>query len=219
VARRRTLRDERRRRLGQNFLRPDLAERWVEEAGFRPGERVVEIGAGLGAVTFALARRSLDVVAVELDPDWAAKLRERVRRECPGRVRVVEADFRAWPLPATPFRVVGALPFGATTDILHRLFDDPAVPLVRADLIVQWEVARKRAADPPTSLLSTVWAQWWEFSLGMRIPAHAFRPVPRVDGGVLVATRRERPLLPPALAADYAEFVRARWPFARPADS
>jgi len=213
AVRRRTSRDERRRRLGQNFLRPDLAERWVEDAGFRPGERVVEIGAGLGAVTFALARRELEVVAVERDPDWAARLRERVRRECPERVRVVEADFRLWPLPATPFRVVGSLPFGATTDILHRLLDDPSLPLIRADLIVQWEVARKRAADPPDSLLSTVGAQWWRFALGMRIPARAFRPIPRVDGGVLIVTRRERPLLPAALARDYAEFVRARWPF------
>lgn len=215
-ARRRTLRDERRRRLGQNFLRPELAERWVADADLRPGERVVEIGAGLGAVTLALARRGLEVDAIELDPVWAMRLRERVRREAQRRVRVVEADFRAWPLPATPFRVVGALPFSATTDILRRLLDDPRVPLLRADLIVQWEVARKRAEDPPSTLLSTVWAQWWRFALGARIPAHAFRPVPPVDAGVLVVTRREAPLLPASLARDYAAFVRARWPFARP---
>ncbi len=215
AARRRTLRDERRRRLGQNFLRPDLAERLVADADLRPGELVVEIGAGLGAITCALARRPLDVVAVELDPVWAAQLRERVRREGLRRVRVVEADFLRLPLPRAPFRVVGALPFAATTDILRRLLDDPSLPLTRADLIVQWEVARKRAADPPSTLLSTVWAQWWEFRLGARIAAHGFRPVPRVDGGVLVVTRRDRPLLPASLACDYADFVRARWPFER----
>jgi 23S rRNA (adenine-N6)-dimethyltransferase len=126
---------------------------------------------------------------------------------------VVEADFLAFRLPATPFRVVGSLPYASTTDILRRLLDDPSLPLERADLIVQWEVARKRAADPPDTLLSTVWAQWWEFRLGERIPAHAFRPVPRVDGGTLVVTRRERPLLPAALARDYERFVRERWPF------
>ena len=215
AAQRRTHRDERRRRLGQNFLRPELAERLVADADLRPGELVVEIGAGLGAITFALARRELDVVAVELDPVWAERLRERVRREALRRVRVVEADFLAFRLPATPFRVVGALPFASTTDILRRLLDDPRVPLVRADLIVQWEVARKRAAEPPDTLLSTVWAQWWRFRLGRRIAADAFRPVPRVDGGVLVVTRRDPPLLPAALAGDYAAFVRARWPFAR----
>ena len=71
------------------------------------------------------------------------------------------------------------------------------------------------AADPPDTLLSTVWAQWWEFRLGERIPAQAFRPVPRVDGGTVVVTRRARPLLPAAVARDYAAFVRARWPFAQ----
>jgi 23S rRNA (adenine-N6)-dimethyltransferase len=109
--------------------------------------------------------------------------------------------------------VVGSLPFGQTTRILHRLLDDPTLPLERADVIVQWEVARKRATVPPTTMLSTVWAPWWEFRRGPRIPAAEFRPIPRVDAGVLIITRRSRPLLPVAMAGRYAEFVRAHWPF------
>jgi 23S rRNA (adenine-N6)-dimethyltransferase len=213
AAHRRTHRDEQRRRLGQNFLRPELAERWIGEAGFRAGEHVLEIGAGAGAVTLALARRELEVVAVERDPILAGALRAQLARVGARRVRVLEADIRSIALPRRPFRIVGSLPFGATTDILRQLFDDPSLPLERADLIVQWEVARKRAEHPPSTLLSTVWAQWWEFRLGRRIPAAAFRPVPRVDAATLVVTRRDPPLLPPALARDYAEFVRARWPF------
>jgi 23S rRNA (adenine-N6)-dimethyltransferase len=201
---------ERRRRLGQNFLSPGLAEQLVAEADFRPGQLVVEIGAGAGAVTAALGRRALEVVAVEIDPVWAERLRVRFER---GLVRVLHADFLSVPLPARPFRVVGSLPFGRTTDILCRLFDDPRVPLERADLIVQWDVARKRAAVPPTTLRSTAWAPWWEFRLGRRIPAAAFRPVPRVDAAVLVATRRDRPLLPAAMAPRYVDFVRQHWPF------
>jgi len=211
----RTRRGEQRRRLGQNFLRSELAERLVDEAGFRPGELVVEVGAGLGALTTALGHRGIDVVAVELDPVCAAHLRGRVRRVARGRVQVVEADFLSVSLPTGPFRVMGSLPFGRTTDVLRRLLDDPRVPLERADLIVQWEVARKRAAVPPSTLLSTTWAPWWELRLGRRIPAEAFRPVPRVDAGVLVVTRRDRPLLPPAMAGSYARFVRAHWPFER----
>jgi 23S rRNA (adenine-N6)-dimethyltransferase len=130
-------------------------------------------------------------------------------------VRVVHADFLALRLPEAPFRVVGALPFARTTDILRRLFDDPRSARGRADLVVQWEVARKRAAAPPASLLSTAWAPWWEFRLARRIAATEFRPVPRVDAGVLVATRRAPALLPEAMARAYAEFVRTRWPFER----
>jgi 23S rRNA (adenine-N6)-dimethyltransferase len=212
AARRRTHRDEQRRRLGQNFLRPELAERWVAEADFRTDELVLEIGPGAGAITLALARRSLEVVAVERDPALARALRARLAAVGARRVRVLEADFRAIALPRRPFRVVGSLPFGATTDILRKLFDDPTLPLERADLIVQQEVARKRAEHPPRTLLSTVWAQWWEFRLGRLIPAAAFRPIPSVDAAALVVTRRAAPLLPPACARDYAEFVRARWP-------
>lgn len=213
AAQRRTHRDEQRRRLGQNFLRTELAERWIEEAGLRADELVLEIGAGAGAVTLALARRPVEVVALERDPLLARSLRGRLAGIGARRVRVLEADARTIALPRRPFRVVGALPFGATTDILRRLFDDPTTPLERADLIVQWEVARKRAEHPPRTLLSTIWAQWWEFRLGRRIPASAFRPVPKVDAATLVVTRRDPPLLPPAIARAYAEFVRTRWPF------
>ena len=212
-ARRRTPRDERRRRLGQNFLRPEFAERIVAEADFRPGDLVVEFGAGLGAITIALARRQVDVVAIEIDPVWAERLRDRAREALQDKVRVVEGDFLSLSLPNRPFRVIGSLPFGHTTDVLRRLLDDPHLALERADLIVQLEVARKRAALPSSTLLSTTWVPWWEFRLGRHVPAAAFRPVPNVDSRVLIITRRQPALLPPAMARFYSEFVRTHWPF------
>ena len=210
---RRTARDERRRRLGQNFLRAELADRFVEAAGVTAGDLVVEIGAGSGAITAALARRGAEVVAVELDPVWADRLRRSIGRAHGDRVRIVAGDFLAVPLPRRPFRVVACLPFGSTTAVLSRLLDDPHARMHRADVIVQWEVARKRGAVPASTLRSTAWAPWWEFRLGRRIPAAEFRPVPRVDGGVLVITRRDPPLLPQSMAARYQAFVRANWPF------
>jgi 23S rRNA (adenine-N6)-dimethyltransferase len=210
---RRTFRGERSRRLGQNFLGADLAEGIVAEAAFAAGDSVVEIGPGRGAFTRALARRRVRVVAVEIDPALVAELRARLRGFESGAVRVVAGDFLGFALPREPFRVLGSLPFGRTTDVLRRLLDDPRVPLVRADLVVQWEVARKRAAAPPASLLSAQWAPWWEFRLGRRIPAGAFQPVPAVDAGLLTIVRRRPPLLPVAMARSYARFLRARWPF------
>jgi 23S rRNA (adenine-N6)-dimethyltransferase len=207
----RTSRRERRRRLGQNFLRFEFADRLVAQAEFRPDDLVVEVGPGTGAFTAALARRGVRVLAVELDPVLAARL--RARPELRDRVRVVEGDFASVPLPDRPFRVVGSLPFGGTTDVLRRLLDDPRERLVRADVVVQWEVARKRTAAPPTSLLSAQWAPWWEFTLACRIPASAFTPVPRVDAGFVSVVRRDQPLLPAAMARAYAKFVRAHWPF------
>jgi len=206
-------RDERRRRLGQNFLRPGLAERLVAEAAFAPGDFVVEVGPGRGAFTAALARRGVRVLAIELDASLASTLRAHLEKGLQERVEVVHGDFLSFPLPRCPFRVIGSLPFGRTTAILRRLLEDPRERLLRADLVVQWEVARKRIALPPSTLLSTIWAPWWEFELVRRIPAHEFAPVPRVDAGLVSVVRRSRPLLPPPMAHPYAKFVRAHWPF------
>ena len=179
--RRRTTRDERRRRLGQNFLLPDVAESFVAGGSFAAGELVIEIGAGRGACTFALARRGVEVVAIERDPHWAATLRRRAR-QLPN-LRVVEGDALAQRLDRLagdrPYRVIGSLPFGATTAFLRHLFDDPGRAPSRSDLIVQWEVARKRASTPPTTLLSTTWAPWWTFDVVQRIPARASARCPQ----------------------------------------
>jgi 23S rRNA (adenine-N6)-dimethyltransferase len=210
-AAKRTPRDERRRRLGQNFLRAELAGALVADAAYRPGDLVVEIGPGLGACTFALARRGVQVIALEKDAAWADALRREVRRRGLHNVTVVRGDALEVALPRRPFRVFGSLPFGATTAILRRLLGDPEGPLQRADVVVQWEVARKRAATPPSTALSTAWAPWWTFELGRRIPARAFRPVPRVDAAMLHVARRQPPILPLRMAADYVDFVERRW--------
>jgi 23S rRNA (adenine-N6)-dimethyltransferase len=208
---RRTPRDERRRRLGQNVLKPEVAKTLVTEASFEASDLVVEIGAGLGSFTFALARQVDLVVALEADAFLAGQLRRAVDRRGATNVIVLDVDARRYRFPSRPFRAFGSLPFGLTTALMRRLFDDPHGSLVRADLVVQWDVARKRAAVPPTSLLSTTWAPWWAFDLGRRIPADAFRPVPSVDAAVLTVTRRTPPLLPAGLAAGYGAFVREEW--------
>jgi 23S rRNA (adenine-N6)-dimethyltransferase len=210
-AAKRTPRDERRRRLGQNFLRPDLADALVAEADVSPGELVVEIGAGRGAWTVALARRGARVVALEKDPYWADRLSREMQRRGVANVSVLCCDALACPMPAGSFRVVGSIPFGMTTALLRRLLDDPSTGLRRADLVVQWEVARKRAATPPSTILSTVWAPWWEFEVGRRVPARAFRPVPAVDAAVLRIRRRTPSLLPDRMAVAYGAFVRRHW--------
>ncbi|MHB8312795.1 MAG: rRNA adenine N-6-methyltransferase family protein [Candidatus Dormibacteria bacterium] len=154
-ARRRTARDDRRRYLSQILLHLDWAERLVVSGDFRSGQLVLEVGAGSGVVTLALAPRHVDVIALELDPVWARKLAGVVRGGGVSQIRVVRADVLTVPLPSRRFRVVGNLPFGATTAIRRRLLADPRTPLQRADLIVQWEVARKRASVPRQTLLGT----------------------------------------------------------------
>jgi 23S rRNA (adenine-N6)-dimethyltransferase len=187
----------------QHFLRASaLAAELVRDACVGPDAVVVDLGAGSGRLTAELAGVVRRVVAVELDPRWAARLRGRWKN-----VDVVEGDAATVRLPAEPFHVVANLPFDRTTDLLHRLLDDPATPLVRADLIVAWHVALKRAAPWPSTLNGVVWGAFYEASVTRRLPRTAFTPPPRVDAGVLVFRRRSEPLVPPELASQFRIFV------------
>jgi 23S rRNA (adenine-N6)-dimethyltransferase len=167
---------------------------------------VLEIGAGDGILTAELARRAGYVVAFEVDPVLVRRLRQRFG---PGSAAlVVEGDAFRQPLPRLPFRVVSNVPFDSTTRLLRSLLDDPRSRLEQAALIVQWEVARKRSRQRPSTLLGLSWAPWWVVELVRRIPAAAFRPPPSVDAGVLTVTRRMSPLLPPSDAGPYRWLLR-----------
>jgi 23S rRNA (adenine-N6)-dimethyltransferase len=141
-------------------------------------------------LTAPLVGRGARVVAVELDPDSAAALRRRFRA-----VEVVEGDLLRHPLPDDRFRVVANLPFHLANELLRRLLDDPAVPLDRADVIVEWGMAVKRAAVWPSTMRGVVWGARYRFSVSRHLPRSAFRPQPKADAGVLTITPRETPLV------------------------
>ena len=130
---------------------------------------------------------------------------------CPATVELVVGDILEVPLPSEPYRVVSNPPYGITTALLRRLLERPERGPYRGDLLLQWEVARKRSQAPPASLLSTTWAPWWETAIVERVPRSAFSPVPRVDAGWLEVVKRVPPLLPARLAPGYARFLRAEW--------
>lgn len=175
-----------------------------------PGELVVDIGAGAGALTLPLARAGAEVWAVEIDPAWAERLEVHVDAERLD-VRVIRTDLRRLRLPRRPFRVVANPPFALTTALLEILLDDPAGGPYRADLVVQREVARKHATMPPRALRTAAWVPWWEFELGIPIDRDAFRPRPDVDAQVLSIRQRRTPILPIRLAPSMLDLLRPHW--------
>jgi 23S rRNA (adenine-N6)-dimethyltransferase len=191
-------------RRGQHFLDRSVAADLVRRARIAPDEVVLELGAGTGALTRELARTAASVVAIEIDP----RLAERLRRTCAGNVTVATADMLVHPLPRAPFRAFGNIPFASTTSILRRLLDDPTTSMTAADLVVQWEVAKKRTTTPPGNVLSLLWGPFWSFEIERRIPASAFRPRPRVDAAMLSIRRHDQPLLSLNDAGAYERVVR-----------
>lgn len=174
----------------------------MREAAVRSDELVLDLGAGGGRLTSELALAAREVVAVELDAAQARRLAGRWPN-----VRVVHADARAVPLPRQLFRVVANLPFAGTNEILRHLLDDPRTPLTRADLVVEWGVAVKRALPWPSTVNGVVWGAWYTTRVARRLPRQVFEPPPSVDAGVLVFDRRPEPLVPPERAAAYRRYV------------
>jgi 23S rRNA (adenine-N6)-dimethyltransferase len=177
---------------------------------------VLDVGAGGGILTRALADAGARVIAVELDPAAAAALRDRFAGD--PRVEVREADAATFARPDEPFAVVANLPFASGTAILRSLLDDPRVPLTRLDAIVEWGLAAKRTAVWPSTLLGCAWGAWYELTLVRRVPRACFAPPPSVDAAVLRAVRRTEPLVPVPEAAAYRALLRRAFAVDAPLD-
>jgi 23S rRNA (adenine-N6)-dimethyltransferase len=164
---------------GWHRLAPSWAARLVADAAIQPGDLVVDIGAGTGAVTAPLVAAGARVIAVELHPGRAAALRERFAGDAVTVVRADAADLR---LPRQPFRVVASPPFAATSAVVGRLLA-PGSRLVRADLVLQHAAARRWAAGRAPG--AARWARDYAATTARRIPRDAFAPRPPVDCRVL----------------------------------
>ncbi|MET0382085.1 MAG: 16S rRNA (adenine(1518)-N(6)/adenine(1519)-N(6))-dimethyltransferase RsmA [Burkholderiaceae bacterium] len=185
-----------RKRFGQHFLTAgDVIDRIVQAIAPGPGERLVEIGPGLGAMTRPLRARCDALTVVELDRDLAARLRAR------GDLDVVEADVLKVDFAALaerlggPIRVVGNLPYNISSPILFHLIP-AAAQIVDQVFMLQKEVVDRMAAAPGGKAFGrlTVMLQWrYEVEHLFDVPPDAFDPPPRVDSAIVRMRPRARP--------------------------
>jgi 16S rRNA (adenine1518-N6/adenine1519-N6)-dimethyltransferase len=202
LAIRRLLRDHglrARHSLSQNFLAdPDVLEAILAEAHAGQGDRILEIGPGLGILTGALLAAGAAVTAVEVDLRFAALLRNRFRTSVieegggvhgAGQLQLIEGDALDQDLPGLvrpPYFVVANLPYHITSPILHRLLGRAPRP-ERMVLMVQWEVAERLAAPPGRMSYLSVFVQYHAaVQIARRVPAAAFEPAPAVDSAVII---------------------------------
>lgn len=109
-------------RLDQNFLRsPKLALLLIGHSNIKKRDLVIDIGAGSGVITSALAKRCKKVIAVEKDADTAKRLRENLTRQNITNVEVFEGDFREMKLPDEPYKIFANPPFSLSAEVFYKL--------------------------------------------------------------------------------------------------
>ena len=195
--------------LGQNFVTdPNTVERIARLARVGPGEHVVEIGAGLGSLTIALAATGAAVTAVEMDRGIIPVLREMVE---PLGVLVVEADAMScdWAgllRGASRWVLVANLPYSVATPLVLELLRD--VPeIARMLVMVQREAGERLVAVPGTKSFGAVAVRVGYFATAAlvgRVSQEVFLPRPNVESALVELVRRESPGVDPVVAS-YAE--------------
>ncbi len=186
------------KRLGQNFLiDPEIVHGIVDAADVRQGDRVLEIGPGIGTLTQGLAEAGAQVTAVELDKKLPAVLAETLAGY--DNVKIVQGDILKTDIPALmgseTFKVVANLPYYITTPILMALLEQ-RLPIRRLVTMVQKEVAERMTAVPGTKAygaLSVAVQYYTRPEIVLAVPPRSFLPAPEVDSVVIACDVRTSP--------------------------
>jgi len=188
-----------RKRFGQNFLAdPHYVARIVAAVDPKPGERIVEIGPGLAALTGGLVERAGHIDAIEIDRDLATRLRERFGAR---ELTLHEGDALAFDYGAlgSDLRIVGNLPYNISSPLLFHLAAH-AANLSDLTVMLQKEVVDRMTARPGTAeygRLTVMLQAVFSIERLFTVPPGAFRPAPRVDSAVarLVPLRERAPAI------------------------
>ncbi|MBO5588867.1 MAG: 16S rRNA (adenine(1518)-N(6)/adenine(1519)-N(6))-dimethyltransferase RsmA [Anaerovibrio sp.] len=186
------------KRLGQNFLvDANIVRGIVEAVGAKPGDRILEIGPGIGTLTQGLAESGAEVTAVELDKKLPAVLAETLAGY--NNVRIVPGDILKVNIPEImgdgPFKVAANLPYYITTPILMALLEKH-LPMSILVTMVQKEVALRMIAKPggkAYGALSVAVQYYTQPHIAFDVPPRSFIPAPEVDSVVIVCDVREKP--------------------------
>ena len=202
---------------------PNTVRRIARLAEVGPGDRVVEIGPGLGSLTLALAETGARVLAVDVDTTLLEILGNEIDRlalerpEVASRIELragdaMTVDWNAWLEGPPTWHLVANLPYNIATPLVADLLD--TVPAITSMLVmVQAEVGERLAARPGDDAygaISVKVASWATARVVGRVPPTVFHPRPRVDSALVRLDRLTEPAIPPDVdRARVFELVRA----------
>jgi 23S rRNA (adenine-N6)-dimethyltransferase len=194
---------------GQHLLRsPRVIRKMIDKAGIRPGDIVLDLGAGKGALAFAMAEKAERVIAVENDPRFADILRNKAQAFA--NVAVVERNILHLHWPKRPFRVVASIPYSITTPIMVKLLDSPCDHLHCAVLLIEYGAAKRFTSRHVRDPRLLGWRMRFDLEWIEAVPRDHFSPPPSVDSAIFRIRRKAEPLVAPRhsrLFAGLAEYA------------
>ena len=204
-------------RLGQNFLIDPVLRDAIADAAVTDGvDEILEVGAGVGTLTIALATRARRVVAVEFDRALIPALREVVAGHA--EVEVVQADILRYDVarafPEGGEVAAGNIPYNLTGALIRKLLDRAPRPR-RLSLVVQKEVGERWAATTSASLGTVAVQLFAEPRVVMTVPASSFTPAPKVDSALVILEVRDKPAVDVADTDRFLRFVEDVFQFRR----
>lgn len=193
--------------LGQNFLVDATVLDKILAAGeLQKSDAVVEVGAGLGILTRALAQKVQKVIALEFDNKIFPTLQKNLADLA--NVELQNIDVRHFTPPTQDFKLIANIPYYLTSPILRKFFLENQPPQI-AVLLVQKEVAQKICEAKKLSLLALEVRIFGEPEIVALVPPQSFLPPPKVDSAILKITLKPSPAIPRADVVDFFEIVRA----------
>jgi 16S rRNA (adenine1518-N6/adenine1519-N6)-dimethyltransferase len=213
------------RGMGQNFLIDAQALRQiVAAANLTADDLVIEVGPGLGVLTWELLQQAGYVIAVELDKRLAARLRAELLTVPPSPRQagfaLIQEDVlnlsigaimqqAGHTLPTSGYKVVANLPYAITSPVLRHFLEHVPRPTLLV-VLIQWEVAQRITAAPGNlSILAHAIQMYAEPEIIARVPARSFVPAPAVDSAILHLRVRHTPAVQVADDADLFRVIKA----------
>ncbi len=193
------------KKLGQNWLTDSGVIRSIADSlEAKPGDLVVEIGPGTGALTEQLLDNGYRVIGLEID----RRMIDHLESRWPDHERLTLMHVDVMKVEITditdgePFKLIGNLPYNITSSLLFKLLDEfrahPGI-ISRIVVLLQYEVALRLVAQPgdsEASILSLLLRFWGEPELAIKVPKEVFHPRPKVDAGLLAMEVAPEPLHP-----------------------
>lgn len=189
----------------QNYIQSaGLVEKLLSRSDIHPGDRVLDIGAGKGAITQALLRLGCRVTAIELDRGNMAYLKKQFGND--SRCTLLPGDFLSLHLPEKNYKIFSNIPFFITADVLRKITQAPNPPS-DAYLVLQRQAALKCCGTAETTLKSLLLKPRFQMEILYRFSREDFRPRPHVDIVLFRIRKRAPGELPRRDYESYREFV------------